>query len=141
MKIRHERIREAMNAWALYPGGRKTPVSAIVAAYFELGMTVPELYDESHPDALGRNIQKIYRWIESDSAASVEKIAQLLPAIEQAMPSFLLMQLRSYYSATVREMLERKRRVDDEMEALFGLAIALSGRVAGGGSSGNTLSH
>lgn len=27
MKIRHERIREAMNAWALYPGGRKTPVS------------------------------------------------------------------------------------------------------------------
>ncbi len=39
MKIRHERIREAMNAWALYPGGRKTPVSAIVDAYFSMGMT------------------------------------------------------------------------------------------------------
>lgn len=78
MKIRHERIREAMNAWALYPGGRKTPVSAIVDAYFSLGMTAPELYDESHPDALSRNIQKIYRWVESDSPASIEKIAQLL---------------------------------------------------------------
>ena len=70
MKIRHERIREAMNAWALYPGGRKTPVSAIVDAYFSMGMTAPELYDESHPDALSRNIQKIYRWVESDSPAS-----------------------------------------------------------------------
>ena len=32
MKIKHERIREALNAWALYPGGRKTPVAAIVDA-------------------------------------------------------------------------------------------------------------
>ena len=141
MKIRHERIREAMNAWALYPGGRKTPVSAIVAAYFALGMTAPDLYDESHPDALGRNVQKIYRWVESDSAASVEKIAQLLPAIEQAMPPLLLARMRSYYSATFRELLQRKQRVDDEMEALFGAMIAMSGRIAGGGPSGNTLTH
>lgn len=34
MKIRHELIREALNAWALYPGGRKTPAAAIVEAYF-----------------------------------------------------------------------------------------------------------
>lgn len=141
MKIRHERIREALNAWALYPGGRKTPVSAIVAAYFALGMTTPDLYDENHPDALGRNVQKIYRWIDSDSPASVEKIAQLLPAIEQAMPPLLLARMRSYYSATFRELLQRKQRVDDEMEALFGAMIAMSGRIAGGGPSGNTLTH
>jgi hypothetical protein len=38
MKIRHELIREALNAWALYPGGRKTPTAAIVDAYFSMGM-------------------------------------------------------------------------------------------------------
>lgn len=141
MKIRHERIREAMNAWALYPGGRKTPVSAIVDAYFSMGMTTPELYDESHPDAMSRNIQKIYRWVASDSPASIEKIAQLLPAIERAMPPLLLARVRSYYSATFRELLHRKQRVDDEMEALFGAMIAISDRIADGGSSGNTLIH
>lgn len=141
MKIRHERIREAMNAWALYPGGRKTPVSAIVDAYFSLGMTAPELYDESHPDALSRNIQKIYRWVESDSPASIEKIAQLLPAIERAMPPLLLARVRSYYSETFRELLHRKQRVDEEMEALFGAMIAISDRIADGGPSGNTLIH
>lgn len=137
MKIRHERIREAMNAWALYPGGRKTPVSAIVDAYFSMGMTA----DDSHPDALSRNIQKIYRWVESDSPASIEKIAQLLPAIERAMPPLLLARVRSYYSETFRELLHRKQRVDDEMEALFGAMIAISDRIADGGPSGNTLIH
>ena len=141
MKIRHERIREALNAWALYPGGRKTPVSAIVDAYFSMGMTAPDLYDESHPDALGRNVQKIYRWVESNSATSVEKIAQLLPAIEHSMPPLLLARMRSYYSATFRELLQRKQRVDDEMEAMFGAMIAMSGRIADGGPSSNTLTH
>ncbi|MGU5885577.1 toxin YdaT family protein [Klebsiella pneumoniae] len=141
MKIRHERIREAMSAWALYPGGRKTPVAAIVDAYFALGMTTPPLYDESHHDAQSRNIQKIYRWVESDSPAAVEKIAQLLPAIERAMPPLLLARMRSHSSDTFRELLERKQRVDDEMEALFGAMIAMSDRISGGGSSGNALSH
>ena len=140
MKIKHERIREALNAWALYPGGRKTPVAAIVDAYFALGMTTPELYDESHPNSLSLNVQKIYRWVESDSPASIEKIAQLLPAIERAMPP-LLARVRSYYSETFRELLHRKQRVDDEMEALFGAMIAISDRIADGGPSGNTLIH
>ena len=138
MKIKHERIREALNAWALYPGGRKTPVAAIVDAYFALGMTTPELYDESHPNSLSLNVQKIYRWVESDSPASIEKIAQLLPA---AMPPLLLARVRSYYSETFRELLHRKQRVDDEMEALFGAMIAISDRIADGGPSGNTLIH
>lgn len=141
MKIRHELIREALNAWALYPGGRKTPTAAIVDAYFSMGMKLPGLYDNSHPDALSRNIQKIYRWVESDSAAAVEKISQLLPAIEHAMPPLLLARMRSYYSDTFRDLLSRKERIDSEVEALFGAMLALSNRVAGGGSSGNTLIH
>lgn len=48
MKIKHEHIRMAMNAWA-YPDGEKVPAAEIARTYFELGMTFPELYDDSHP--------------------------------------------------------------------------------------------
>ncbi|END7719285.1 Rha family transcriptional regulator, partial [Escherichia coli] len=51
MKIKHEHIRMAMNAWA-HPDGEKVPAVKITKAYFELGMTFPELYDDSHPEAL-----------------------------------------------------------------------------------------
>ncbi|EER0804488.1 Rha family transcriptional regulator, partial [Escherichia coli] len=54
MKIKHENIRMAMNAWA-YPDGEKVPAAEIARTYFELGMTFPELYDDSHPEALARN--------------------------------------------------------------------------------------
>ena len=57
MKIKHEHIRMAMNAWAR-PDGEKVPAAGITQAYFELGMTFPELYDDSHPEALARNTQK-----------------------------------------------------------------------------------
>lgn len=50
MKIKHEHIRMAMNAWA-HPDGEKVPAAKITKAYFELGMTFPELYDDSHPEA------------------------------------------------------------------------------------------
>ncbi|MCV5527176.1 Rha family transcriptional regulator, partial [Escherichia coli] len=45
MKIKHEHIRMAMNAWA-YPDGEKVPAAAIARAYFELGMTYPELHND-----------------------------------------------------------------------------------------------
>ena len=38
MKIKHEHIRMAMNAWA-HPDGEKVPAAEITRAYFELGMT------------------------------------------------------------------------------------------------------
>ncbi len=82
MKIKHEHIRMAMNAWAR-PDGEKVPAAGITQAYFELGMTFPELYDDSHPEALARNTQKIFRWIEKDTPDAVEKIQALLPAIKR----------------------------------------------------------
>lgn len=72
MKIKHEHIRMAMNAWA-HPDGEKVPAAEITRAYFELGMTFPELYDDSHPEALARNTQKIFRWVEKDTPDAVEK--------------------------------------------------------------------
>ncbi len=81
MKIKHEHIRMAMNAWA-HPDGEKVPAAKITKAYFELGMTFPELYDDSHPEALARNTQKIFRWVEKDTLMRL-KIQALLPAIEK----------------------------------------------------------
>ena len=72
----------AMNAWAR-PDGEKVPAAGITQAYFELGMTFPELYDDSHPEALARNTQKIFRWVEKDTPDAVEKMQALLPAISK----------------------------------------------------------
>lgn len=141
MKIRHEHIREALTAWALYPGGRKTPAAAITEAYFAMGLTAPVLYSDDHLDALSRNTQKIFRWAESDSPAAAEKINQLLPAIERSMPPLLLARMRSYYSATFRELISRKERIDSDVEALFGAMIALSDQITNGGPAGNALVH
>ncbi len=87
MKIKHEHIRMAMNVWA-HPDGEKVPAAKITKAYFELGMTFPELYDDSHPEALARNTQKIFRWVEKDTPDAVEKIQALLPAIRKGNATF-----------------------------------------------------
>ncbi|EOK2605622.1 toxin YdaT family protein, partial [Escherichia coli] len=103
MKIKHEHIRMAMNAWA-HPDGEKVPAAKITKAHFELGMTFPELYDDSHPEALARNTQKIFRWVEKDTPDAVKKIQALLPAIEKAMPPLLVARMRSHSSAYFREL-------------------------------------
>ena len=71
---------------------------------------------------------------EGNLAASANYAGYLVGAL-------LLARVRSYYSETFRELLHRKQRVDDEMEALFGAMIAISDRIADGGPSGNTLIH
>lgn len=107
MKIKHEHIRMAMNTWA-HPDGEKVPAAEITRAYFELGMTFPELYDDSHPEALARNTQKIFRWVEKDTPDAVKKIQALLPAIEKAMPPLLVARMRSHSSAWFRELVETR---------------------------------
>ncbi|MFN1146827.1 toxin YdaT family protein [Serratia liquefaciens] len=148
MKIKHEQIREAVIAWSellvrpsMKPGGRKTPAAKISEAYFSLGLTDPQLHDDSHPDALARNTQKIFRWLESDTPAAIASIEQLLPAIEKSMPPLLLAKLHSYHSQTLRELITRKERIDSEVEALFGAMIALSERANDSGPAGNTVVH
>jgi Protein of unknown function (DUF1019). len=138
MKIKHEHIRMAMNAWA-YPDGEKVPAAAIVKAYFELGLTFPKLYDDTHPEALGRNTQKIFRWVESDTPDAVKKLRALLPAIEKAMPTMLVARMHSYSSPTISAMLVQKDRIDREIDTLFGTVIAWHGQVDNGGPAGNAV--
>lgn len=133
MKIKHEHIRMAMNAWAR-PDGEKVPAAGITLAYFELGMTFPELYDDSHPEALARNTQKIFRWIEKDTPDAVEKMQALLPAIEKAMPPLLVARMRSHSSEYYREIVERRDRLVKDVDDFVAAAIAWGTLTNSGGS-------
>ncbi len=130
-------IRMAMNAWAR-PDGEKVPAAKITRAYFELGMTSPELYDDSHPEALARNTQKIFRWVEKDTTDAVEKIQALLPAIEKAMPPLLVARMRSHSSADFWEVLETERLVRDA-DDFVAVAIAGFNQMNRGGPAGNAV--
>ncbi|AKH26167.1 Rha family transcriptional regulator [Escherichia coli] len=138
MKIKHEHIRMAMNAWA-HPDGEKVPAAEITWAYFELGMTFPELYDDSHPEALARNTQKIFRWIEKDTPDAVKKIQALLPAIEKAMPPPLVARMRSHSSVYFRELLETQEQLVKDIDDFVASAIVLFDQMNRGGPAGNTL--
>ncbi|MCT6423998.1 toxin YdaT domain-containing protein [Escherichia coli] len=138
MKIKHEHIRMAMNAWA-HPDGEKVPAAKITKAYFELGMTFPELYDDSHPEAMARNTQKIFRWVEKDTPDAVKKIQALLPAIEKTMPPPLVARMRSHSSAYFRELVETKERLVKDIDDFVASAIVLFDQMNRGGPAGNTL--
>ncbi|EHX2160769.1 toxin YdaT family protein [Escherichia coli] len=138
MKIKHEHIRMAMNAWAR-PDGEKVPAAEITRAYFELGMTFPELYDDSHPEALARNTQKIFRWVEKDTPDAVKKIQALLPAIEKAMPLPLVAWMRSHSSDYFRELVDTHERLVRDADELVAVVIAGFNQMNRGGPAGNAV--
>ncbi|HHZ1371611.1 TPA: toxin YdaT family protein [Escherichia coli] len=138
MKIKHEHIRMAINAWA-YPDGEKVPAAEIARTYFELGMTFPELYDDSHPEALARNTQKIFRWLDKDTPDAVEKIQALLPAIEKAMPPLLVARMRSHSSEYYREIVERRDRLVKDVDDFVAAAIAWGTLTNSGGQPSNAV--
>ncbi|EER8767311.1 Rha family transcriptional regulator [Escherichia coli] len=102
-------------------------------------MTFPELYDDSHPEAMARNTQKIFRWVEKDTPDAVKKIQALLPAIEKAMPPPLVARMRSHSSAYFRELVETKERLVKDIDDFVASAIVLFDQMNRGGPAGNTL--
>ncbi|PJI56405.1 toxin YdaT family protein [Escherichia coli] len=138
MKIKHEHIRMAMNAWA-HPDGEKVPAAKITKAYFELGMTYPALHNDSKHNALYLNTQKIFRWVEKDTPDAVEKIQALLPAIEKAMPPPLVARMRSHSSEYHREIVERRDRLVKDIDEFVASAIVLFDQMNRGGPAGNAV--
>lgn len=138
MKIKHEHIRMAMNAWA-HPDGEKVPAAEITRVYFELGMTFPELHDDSKHNALYLNTQKIFRWLKKDTPDAVEKIQALLPAIEKAMPPPLVARMRSHSSAYFRELVETHERLVRDADELVAVVIAGFNQMNRGSPAGNIV--
>ncbi|EEC7950011.1 hypothetical protein WG834_004916 [Escherichia coli] len=142
MKIKHEHIRMAMNAWLLYPRvGRKKIADDIATAYFELGMTYPPMHDASTTEGIGLNIQNIFRWIEKDTPDAVEKIQALIPAILTVLPRELRYHLSIFDTVERRALLAAQEALstaidahDDAVQAVYRKAY-----FSDGGSSGESV--
>lgn len=102
-------------------------------------MTFPELYDDSHPEALARNTQKIFRWVEKDTPDAVKKIQALLPAIEKAMPPPLVAWMRSHSSDYFRELVDTHERLVRDADELVAVVIAGFNQMNRGGPAGNAV--
>ncbi|EEZ1834550.1 hypothetical protein DA733_005000 [Escherichia coli] len=142
MKIKHEHIRMAMNAWLLYPRvGRKKIADDIATAYFELEMTYPPMYDTSTTEGIGLNIQNIFRWLEKDTPDAVEKIQALIPAILTVLPRELRYHLSIFDTVERRALLAAQEALstaidahDDAVQAVYRKAY-----FSDGGSSGESV--
>ncbi|MDY6137226.1 MAG: toxin YdaT family protein, partial [Escherichia coli] len=117
----------------------KVPAAAIARAYFELGMTYPELHNDDRHNALYLNTQKIFRWLDKDTPDAVEKIQALLPAIEKAMPPLLVARMRSHSSEYYRDIVERRDRLVKDVDDFVAVAIAWGTMTNSGGQPGNAV--
>ncbi|MDI6466667.1 hypothetical protein QL203_02505 [Cronobacter malonaticus] len=57
------------------------------------------------------------------------------------MPPMLMARLRSHDSPTIRELVTRKQRIDEEFETLFGVMMTVIDSANNGGPTGCSLVH
>ena len=92
MEIKHEQVRNTLRAWAAEIGQRRV-AELVTAAYHRRNMTTPRLGIIERADgtidfdAWHNNKQQLFRWLDGDSAGVQGYIADLLPAILDAMPA------------------------------------------------------
>lgn len=140
MKIKHEHIRQVIDAWLLYPNvGREKVADAIATAYFELGMTYPPMHETGTTEGLDSNIQNIFRWLKKDTPDAVNKIQALIPAILAILPRDLRNYLSIYDTAGRRAMLAAQDALcvaidahDDAVQNVYLQAHSCWGDSAGG---------
>lgn len=101
-------------------------------------MTFPELYDDSHPEALARNTQKIFRWVEKDTPDAV-KNSGVVTSYRKAMPPLLVARMRSHSSAYFRELVETRERLVRDADDFVAVAIAGFNQMNRGGPAGNIV--
>ena len=140
MKIKHEHIRMAIDAWLLYPKvTRKEIADAIAKAYFELEMDYPVMHNPASVEGMGLNIQNIFRWIKKDTPEAVRDLQALLPAIEKAMPPLLVAYMRSHSSDYFRELVETRERLVRDADDFVAVAITGFNQMNRGGPAGNAV--
>lgn len=101
-------------------------------------MTFPELYDDSHPEALARNTQKIFRWVEKDTPDAVEKFRRCYQR-SKGNATLLVARMRSHSSAYFRELVETRERLVRDADDFVAVAIAGFNQMNRGGPAGNAV--
>ncbi|HEN3281684.1 TPA: tRNA-(guanine-N1)-methyltransferase [Yersinia enterocolitica] len=85
MKLKHDAICAELRSWAAET--KQEIVAAEVAqAYFDLGGDELPLTPIEDEHATRNNKQRLFRWVDSDTDKARAKIAELTPAILQALP-------------------------------------------------------
>lgn len=84
MKLKHDAICAELRSWAAET--KQEIVAAEVAqAYFDLGGDELPLTPIDDEHATHNNKQRLFRWVDSDTDKARAKIAELTPAILQAL--------------------------------------------------------
>lgn len=129
MEIKHEHLRQCLRGWASATSQRYVSAE-ITRAYFSLSLPAPALSRIELPAgdtdfaAWHNNKQQIFRWLDSDTAASVEKIRLLQPAILAALPAELKARLcagNSIEYLAVRALAENQQAIT---AAILGASLA-----------------
>lgn len=78
---KHDQIRAAVRAWSASLDNQDVVAGIIVEEWERQGCT-----GLNFPDDLSRKRQKLFRWLDSDTAYARENIRQLTPAILAVLP-------------------------------------------------------
>ena len=81
-EITHESIRNAVRAWAANWRSREAVAAEILTYWRERGGTGMDIPEDSY-----LQMQKIFRWLDSDSEYARQQIVALTPSILAVMPS------------------------------------------------------
>ncbi len=138
MKIKHEHIRMAMNAWA-HPDGEKSTGQNYQSVFRNWQMTFPELYDDSHPEALARNTQKIFRWVDKDTPMRLKKFRRCYLLSKKQCRLCWWPECASDSSAYFRELVETRERLVRDADDFVAVAIAGFNQMNRGGPAGNAV--
>ncbi|HEM8614840.1 TPA: toxin YdaT domain-containing protein [Citrobacter amalonaticus] len=108
----HEKIRNAVRAWSSSLDNQDVVAGMIVEEWERQGGTSLDF-----PDELSRQRQKLFRWLDSDTAYARENIRQLTPAILAVLPLEFRGRLigqdcfMTRYAAMEKEISEAKQAV------------------------------
>ena len=109
---KHEQIRDAVRAWSASLDNQDVVAGMIVEEWEQQGGAGLDF-----PDDLSRKRQKLFRWLDSDTAYARENIRQLTPAILAVLPLEFRGRLigqdcfMTRYAAMEKEISEAKQAV------------------------------
>lgn len=137
MKIEH--VLPALLALRAETNGEDVGRRVAEAWFAQGGQGLFQRPDEPRADF--NNKQRLFRWAECATPQQREKIRQLLPAIERALPPFLRAQLCYRDSPAFRELVDAKRAFDNATDALLNVMFASREQPTSGGPAGGSARH
>ncbi len=148
MEIKHEHIAATLQAWKVKT--KPEEIARLIAVEeHTINPGSTRLYDPEERGSRDKNRQRLFRtpggWIYGETAYQRKNLMSLLPAIENALKNSqnarLLAYMQSFSSEPMHELTQRAKRLESEIEAIFGAIISMIDRHQGSGPAGGNLFH